>query len=30
MTGNPALDGLADLPGPGSVSLGGNATFVDE
>jgi hypothetical protein len=27
-TNSPALDGLADLPGPGSVSLNGNATFV--
>ena len=26
-TNNPALDGLADLPGPGSLSLGGEAQF---
>ena len=27
-TGNVALDGIADLPGPGSLSLPGNAQFV--
>ena len=27
-TGNLALDGIADLPGPGSLSLPGNAQFV--
>src|SRR5262249_59932545 len=27
-TGNIALDGIADLPGPGSLSLVGNAQFV--
>jgi hypothetical protein len=27
-TGNTALDGIADLPGPGSLSLPGNAQFV--
>ena len=26
-TGNIALDGIADLPGPGSLSLPGNAQF---
>jgi hypothetical protein len=26
-TGNNALDGIADLPGPGSLSLSGNAQF---
>jgi hypothetical protein len=26
-TGNLALDGIADLPGPGSLSLSGNAQF---
>jgi hypothetical protein len=27
-TGSLALDGIADLPGPGSLSLPGNAQFV--
>jgi hypothetical protein len=27
MTGNLSVDGIADLPGPGSISLPGNATF---
>jgi hypothetical protein len=26
-TGNPALDSIVDLPGPGSLSLSGDALF---
>jgi hypothetical protein len=26
-TGNPALDSIADLPGPGSLSISGDALF---